>query len=79
LALRIEKQMGPLVGRNMILWDSRSGHVPASTVQRPPLLKDQTRGEVSGDHKGKAKASNEGPQCYKCKGFRHYIVVSYKR
>jgi len=75
LALHIEKQIGPSVGRKMTSWDSKSELVPASSTQRLPSLRDQTRSGVSGDYKGKAKASNEGPQCYKCKGFEHYDVV----
>jgi len=75
LALRIEKQMGPSVGRRVPSFDSRAEYAPASANQRPPLLKDQARGGISGDYKGKAKATNEGPQCYKCKGFGHYVVV----
>nr|TKR91527.1 hypothetical protein D5086_0000222190 [Populus alba] len=59
----------------MTLWDSRSECVPTSSVQRPQLLKDQPRGGVCGDQKGKAKVSSKGLQCYKCKGFRHYVVV----
>ena len=59
----------------MTSWDSKSELVPTSATQRPLSLRDQTRSGVSGDHKGKAKASNKGPQCYKCKGFRHYAVV----
>ncbi|KAG6788910.1 hypothetical protein POTOM_004988 [Populus tomentosa] len=75
LALRIKKQMGSLVGRRMTSWDSRAKYAPTSANQRPSLLKDQARGGISGDYKGKAKAMNEGPQCYKCKGFEHYSVV----
>jgi hypothetical protein len=75
LALRIEKQMGSSVGRRGTSWESRLEHVPASTTQRPPSLRDQGRDEISGDYKGKTKASNEGPQYYKCKGFGHYVVV----
>jgi hypothetical protein len=75
LALRIEKQLGLSVGRKVTSWDSKSEPVPASSTQRLPSLRDQTRSGVSGDYKGKAKASNEGPQCYKCKGFGHYAVV----
>jgi len=75
LALRIEKQLGLSVGRKVTSWDSKSEPVPLSSTQRLPSLRVQTRSGVSGDYKGKAKASNEGPQCYKCKGFGHYVVV----
>ena len=75
LALRIEKQLGLSVGRKVTSWDSKSEPVPSSSTQRLPSLRVQTRSGVSGDYKGKAKASNEGPQCYKCKGFGHYVVV----
>ncbi|KAA8548248.1 hypothetical protein F0562_004491 [Nyssa sinensis] len=75
LALRIEKQMGLSVGRKMMSTDSRPERVTTPSFQRPPVLKDQSRGVVSGDQKGKAKGTSEGPQCYKCKGFGHYAVV----
>ncbi|KAA8516297.1 hypothetical protein F0562_016590 [Nyssa sinensis] len=75
LALRIEKQMGLSVGRKMMSTDSRLERVTTPSFQRPPVLKDQSRGVVSGDQKGKAKGTSEGPQCYKCKGFGHYAVV----
>jgi hypothetical protein len=65
LALRIEKQLGLSVGRKVTSWDSKSEPVPSSSTQRLPSLRVQTRSGVSGDYKGKAKASNEGPQCYK--------------
>lgn len=48
---------------------------PNISVQRPPLLKDQPRGRVNGDQKGKAKVSSEGPQCYKCKSLGFHVVV----
>jgi len=67
--------MGSSVGRRVTSFDSRVKYTLASANQRPPLLKDQARGGISGDYKGKAKATNEGPQCYKCKGFGHYAVV----
>jgi len=75
LALRIEKQLGPSVGRKIMSWDSKSEFISTSSTQRLPPQRDQIRSGVSGDYKGKAKASNEGPQCYKCKGFGHYAVV----
>jgi hypothetical protein len=75
LSLHFEKQIGPSIGRKMTLWDSKSELVPASSTQRLPSLRDQTRSGVIRDYKGKAKASNEEPQCYKCKGFEHYVVV----
>ncbi|KAG6738607.1 hypothetical protein POTOM_058227 [Populus tomentosa] len=75
LALRIEKQLGSAAGRKMMSWDSKSEFVPTSSTQRLPPVREQIRSGVSGDYKGKAKASNEGPQCYKCKGFGHYAVV----
>ncbi|KAA8530465.1 hypothetical protein F0562_005174 [Nyssa sinensis] len=56
LALRIEKQMGLSVGRKMMSTDSRPERVTTPSFQRPPVLKDQSRGVVSGDQKGKAKA-----------------------
>jgi len=40
LALRIEKQMGPSVGRRVTSFDSRAEYALASANQRPPLLKD---------------------------------------
>lgn len=58
-----------------MLTDSRPEHVTSPSFQRPPVLKDQSRGAVSGDQKERAKAASEGPQCYKCKGFGHYTVV----
>jgi len=67
--------MGSSVGRRVTSFDSRVKYTLASANQRPQLLKDQARGGISGDYKGKAKATNEGPQCYKCKGFGHYAVV----
>lgn len=75
LALHIEKQMGLSVGRRGTLWELGLEHVPTFATQRPPSLRNQSRGEISGDSKGKTKYSNEGPQCYKCKGFEHYVVV----
>lgn len=30
---------------------------------------------MMGDHKGKLKVISEGLRCYKCKGFRHYVIV----
>ena len=55
--------------------DSRQERVTTPSFQNPPLLKDQSKGAASGDQKGKTKVTNEGPQCYKCKGFGHYAVV----
>ncbi|KAJ0007621.1 hypothetical protein Pint_30467 [Pistacia integerrima] len=75
LAIHIEKQMGPSIGRKMMSTDSRPKRVTTPLFQRPPLLKDQSRGAVNRDQKGKAKATSKGPQCYKCKGFEHYVVV----
>ncbi|XP_031261494.1 uncharacterized protein LOC116119684 [Pistacia vera] len=75
LALHIEKQMGPSIGRKMMLTNSRPEHVTTPSFQRPPLLKDQSRGAVNRDEKGKAKATSKGTQCYKCKGFEHYVIV----
>lgn len=54
LALRIEKQLVPSVGRKMTSTDLRPEHVTTPSFQRPPLLKDQPRGAVSGDQKEKA-------------------------
>ena len=48
-------------------------------VTMPSLLKNQSKGTASGDQKGKAKVTSEGPQCYKCKGFGHYVVVCLTR
>nr|TKS12861.1 hypothetical protein D5086_0000059170 [Populus alba] len=55
LALRIEKQLGPSVGRKVMSWDSKSEFVPTSSTQRLPPLRDQIRSGVSGDYKGKPK------------------------
>lgn len=32
---------------------------------------------MMGDQKGKLKVISEGPRCYKCKGFRHNVIVSF--
>nr|TKR85664.1 hypothetical protein D5086_0000245360 [Populus alba] len=56
LALRIEKQMGSLVGRRMTSWDSRAEYAPAFATQRPSLLKDQARGGISGDYFWKSQS-----------------------
>ena len=79
LALRLEKQAGPIGGRRMTTWEIKSEFAYVSANQRPPAFRDQTKNVTSGDYKGKARVSNEGPQCYKCKGFGHYAVVSHKR
>lgn len=63
MALRIEKQMGPSFGRKMSSMDSIKEHVTTTSFQKPPLLRDQSRGAASGDQKGKAKVTSEGPQC----------------
>ena len=55
--------------------DSRQERVTTPSFQKSSLLKDQSKGFPSGDQKGKAKVTSEGPQCYKCKGFGHYVVV----
>jgi hypothetical protein len=39
------------------------------------LLTDPGRNTVVGDQRGKAKLTGDGPRCYKCKGFRHFVVV----
>ncbi|KAG6756914.1 hypothetical protein POTOM_037213 [Populus tomentosa] len=72
---RLLNDLRPAAGRKMMSWDSKSEFVPTSSTQRLPPVREQIRSGVSGDYKGKAKASNEGPQCYKCKGFCHYVLV----
>lgn len=75
LALRLEKQAGPASGRRMTTWETKSEFAYVAANQRPPALRDQAKNGASGDYRGRAKAPNEGPQCYKCKGFGHYAVV----
>ena len=75
LALRLEKQAGSVTGRRVATWDAKPEFASASAAHKNPALRDQPRSGVNGDFKGKAKVSNEGPQCYKCKGFGHYAVV----
>ena len=80
IALHIKKQMRPSFGRKMPSMASRQERVTTPSFQKPSfqkpsLLKDQSKSIASGDQKGKAKVTSEGPQCYKCKGFGHYAVV----
>ena len=80
IALHIKKQMRPSFGRKMPSMASRQERVTTPSFQKPSfqkpsLLKDQSKSIASGDQKGKAKVTSEMPQCYKCKGFGHYVVV----
>ena len=67
MTLRIEKQIGPSFGRKMTSMDLRHERVTTPSFQKPPLLKDQSKGTTSGDQKRKTKVTSERPQCYKCK------------
>ena len=75
LALRIENQTKLTAGRRMTMTDARQEHTTANTFQRAPTPKDQIRSFGSGNSRGITKPANEGPQCYKCKGYGHYAVV----
>ena len=61
LALRIEKQIGASIGKKVMSTDSRPERVATSLFQRPTLLKEQPRGAVLRDQKGKAKITGERP------------------
>ena len=49
MALRIEKQIGPSLGRKMLLMDSRQERFTTPSFQKSSLLKDQSKGFPSGD------------------------------
>ena len=49
MALRIEKQIGPSLGRKMLSMDSRQERVTTPSFQKSSLLKDQSKGFPSGD------------------------------
>ncbi|RVW64444.1 Transposon Ty3-G Gag-Pol polyprotein [Vitis vinifera] len=54
--------------------DPRQERAPTQPYQKPPLPTDQGRHAMVGDQRGKTKLTGDGPQCYKCKGFGHFVV-----
>ena len=75
LALRIEKQLGNTTGRKVMPMEGKLGHSTNFSIQKPHLPYDRPGGSILGEQRGKAKVTSDGPQCYKCKGFGHYVVV----
>ena len=74
LALRIEKQIRNSTGKKTMPMDFKTGHTASFSVQRQHSSQDRPGGSMPGGYKEKNR-TNDGPQCYKCKGFGHYIVV----
>ena len=79
LALRIENQTKFTTGRRMTMIDARQEHTTANTFQRALAPKDQVRSFGSGNSRGITRLANEGPQCYKCKGYGHYTLICPNR
>jgi hypothetical protein len=75
LALRIEKQIGTATGKKTMPMDMKSGHTTSFSMQRQQSSQDKPGGSMLGEQRGKTNITNDGPQCYKCKGFGHYAVV----
>ncbi|KAG6761264.1 hypothetical protein POTOM_034472 [Populus tomentosa] len=73
LALRIEKQIGNATGKKTMPMDFKTGHTTSFSVPRQHSSQDRLGGSIPGGYKDKNR-TNDGPQCYKCKGFGHYAV-----
>ncbi|KAL5737070.1 hypothetical protein ACOSQ2_031858 [Xanthoceras sorbifolium] len=70
LALQLERQSS---SRRFPYNESGNFRFPTSTNSK--LSTETSKRGTVGDGKGKTKAFGEGPQCYKCKRFRHFAVV----
>jgi hypothetical protein len=55
--------------------DMKSGHTTSFSVQWQQSPHDKLGGSMLGEQKEKTKIISNGPQCCKCKGFGHYVVV----
>jgi len=75
LALQIEKQLGNATGKKVMPMDMKSGHTTSFSVQWQQSPHDKLGGSMLGEQKEKTKIISNGPQCCKCKGFGHYVVV----
>ena len=51
----------------------------ANSFQKTPAPRNPVQGFGSGGSRGFTRTTNEGPQCYKCKGYGHYAVVCLTR
>jgi len=47
------------------------------SILKPSLLHNKPGSTMMGNQKGKLKVISEGPQCYKCKRFRHYVIICF--
>jgi hypothetical protein len=77
-SLRVDREATRAL-RQMASTDPRQEQAPTQLFQKPLLLTDPGRNTVMGDQRGKAKLTGDGPQYYKCKGFRHFVVRSVSR
>lgn len=50
-----------------------------SSFQRPLIKNEPIKSSLASEQKEKTKVTNVQPQCYKCKGFRHFAVVCLTR
>jgi len=75
LALRMERQLQNMSGKKSMPIDLKTGCTPNFSIQRPQTTVDKPRSSWLGEQTGRTKATTDGPQCYKCKGFGHYAVV----
>jgi hypothetical protein len=57
--------------------DLRPRYMENFSIPKPSLLHNKPGSTMMGDQKGKLKVISEGPRCYKCKGFRHNVIVSF--
>ena len=74
MALCLEKQTMHSAGRRITVIEAKHEYTATNQFQRTSVPREQSRSLSNVNSRGK-KPTNEGPQCYKCKGFGHYVVV----
>jgi len=47
------------------------------SILKPSLLHNKPGSTMMGNQKGKLKVISEGSRCYKCKRFRHYVIICF--
>jgi len=75
LALRMERQLQNMSGKKTMPMDLKTWRTISFPMQKPQTTVDKPRSSWLGEQTERAKATTNGPQCYKCKGFGHYVMV----
>jgi hypothetical protein len=77
----MERQLQNMSGKKSMPMDLKTGCTPNVSIPKPQTPVDKPRSSWLGEQTGRAnshnviKATTDDPQCYKCKGFGHYVVV----